>query len=104
MEKVKLGVSTCLLGEKVRYDGQHKLNRYLKDQVGQFVAFYPVCPEVDCGLPVPREAMRLVGDADNPRLMTQKTGIDHTDRMKTWMAGVLDQLDAAGISGPRSFL
>ena len=94
-----MGVSACLMGEKVRYDGQHKLNRYIKDQLGQFVAFYPVCPEVDCGLPVPREAMRLVGDPEDPRLITQKTGIDHTDRMKDWMAGVLDQLASVGISG-----
>ncbi|OVE78071.1 hypothetical protein BVX99_00690, partial [bacterium F16] len=99
MAQIKLGISTCLLGEKVRYDGQYKLNHYLKDQVGQFVSFYPVCPEADCGLSIPREAMRLVGDIDNPRLMTQKTGIDHTDRMNAWMAGALDQLETAGISG-----
>ncbi|MCF8039793.1 MAG: DUF523 domain-containing protein, partial [Desulfohalobiaceae bacterium] len=61
-EKIKLGVSTCLLGEKVRYDGGHKLSRYVRDTLGQYFDFVPVCPEMECGLPVPREALRLVGD------------------------------------------
>ena len=60
--KIPLGISACLLGENVRYDGGHKLDHYLSDTLGQFVKWVPVCPEVECGLPVPREAMRLVGD------------------------------------------
>jgi uncharacterized protein YbgA (DUF1722 family)/uncharacterized protein YbbK (DUF523 family) len=59
-ERINLGISTCLVGEHVRYDGGHKLNHYLKDVVGQFVNWISVCPEVECGLCVPREAMRLV--------------------------------------------
>jgi uncharacterized protein YbbK (DUF523 family) len=58
MEKIRLGISTCLLGENVRYDGGHKLNRFLTDTLGQYVEYVPVCPEVECGLPVPRESMQ----------------------------------------------
>ena len=81
---IKIGISRCLLGEPVRYDGGHQHDRYLTRTLGQFVEYVPVCPEVECGLPIPRESMRLVGDADSPRLMTRKTKIDHTDQMHTW--------------------
>ncbi len=57
--KPRLGISTCLLGEKVRYDGAGKRDPFLVDTFGQFVEWVPVCPEVECGLPVPREAMHL---------------------------------------------
>jgi uncharacterized protein YbgA (DUF1722 family)/uncharacterized protein YbbK (DUF523 family) len=66
--KIKAGISACLLGQKVRYDGQDKLDHYLRDTAGRFFEWLPVCPEVECGLPVPREAMRLVGAAESPRL------------------------------------
>jgi len=84
MEKIKLGISSCLLGEKVRYDGGHKLDHFLADTLGNYVTWVPVCPEVESGLPVPREAMHLVGDPKAPRLVTIRTGIDHTSRMKRW--------------------
>ena len=94
-----IGISSCLLGNNVRYDGQHKLDRYLRDQLGRFVQFVPVCPEVECGLSIPREAMRLVDIEGEHRLMTQKTGIDHTDRMQKWAEeklGELGKLDLCG--------
>jgi uncharacterized protein YbgA (DUF1722 family)/uncharacterized protein YbbK (DUF523 family) len=98
-DRVKLGISSCILGEKVRYDGQHKLDPYLKVTIGQFVKWVPVCPEVDCGLPVPREAMRLVGDPESPRLVTQRTGIDYTDRMLRWSRAELRRLGKEGLCG-----
>jgi uncharacterized protein YbgA (DUF1722 family)/uncharacterized protein YbbK (DUF523 family) len=98
-DRVKLGISSCILGEKVRYDGQHKLDPYLKVTIGQFVKWVPVCPEVDCGLPIPREAMCLVGDPEVPRLMTQRTGIDHTDRMLRWAETKLMSLDKEDLCG-----
>ena len=73
MNKIKLGISSCLLGNPVRYDGGHKLDRFLTDTLGRYVDWLPVCPEVECGLPVPREAMRLVGDPEDPRLVTFRT-------------------------------
>jgi uncharacterized protein YbgA (DUF1722 family)/uncharacterized protein YbbK (DUF523 family) len=98
-EKIKIGISSCLLGEKVRYDGGHKLDHYLKDTLGQFVDWVPVCPEVESGLPVPREAMRLVGDADAPRLVTRKTAIDHTVRILAWAEKKLDELERQDLCG-----
>jgi uncharacterized protein YbgA (DUF1722 family)/uncharacterized protein YbbK (DUF523 family) len=83
MEKpIKLGISSCLLGERVRWNGTHKLDRYLTDTLGTFVE--PVCPEVECGFDVPREPFRQVGDPDSPRLITSRTKIDYTDHMTQW--------------------
>jgi len=90
---IKIGVSSCLMGETVRFDGGHKHDRYITGTLGKYFTFVPVCPETECGLKVPREAMRLVGVVDNPRLVTNKTGIDHTERMQTWAAKRLDALD-----------
>ncbi len=83
-DTIKIGISTCLLGKPVRYNGGHKHDRFLTNTLGRFVTYVPVCPEVECGLPVPRESMRLVGDADKTCLMTLNTKIDHTNRMKIW--------------------
>jgi uncharacterized protein YbgA (DUF1722 family)/uncharacterized protein YbbK (DUF523 family) len=98
-ERIKIGISSCLLGEEVRYDGGHKLDHYFKDTLGQFVEWVSVCPEVEYGLPVPREAMRLVGDPSSPRLVTQKTGIDHTNGMIKWASKRLKELDQKDLSG-----
>ena len=83
-ERIKLGVSQCLMGENVRYDGGHQLDRFIRDTLGQYVDFVPVCPEVECGMPVPREAMRLTGNPESPRLMTIRTRKDLTEQMLTW--------------------
>lgn len=96
---IKLGISSCLMGNNVRYDGGHKLDRFLRDTLGQYVTFVPVCPEVECGLPVPRESMHLVGDPADPRLVTTRTGIDHTDRMKRWARERLDSLAREELCG-----
>ena len=99
MDKIKLGISACLTGEKVRYDGQHKLDHYLMDILGKFVEYVPVCPEVGCGMTVPREAMRLVGDKDSPRLMTIRTQVDKTDIMVAWAKPELDRLAQEDLCG-----
>jgi len=96
---IKIGVSTCLLGEKVRFDGGHKHNRYITQTLGQFFEFVPVCPESECGLGIPREAMRLVGAVDAPRLVTNKTLMDHTDQMLSWAEGRLDALEKENLCG-----
>ncbi|NLX60011.1 MAG: DUF523 and DUF1722 domain-containing protein [Phycisphaerae bacterium] len=98
-EKIRLGISTCLLGEPVRYDGGQKRDDFLVDTLGQYVQWVPICPEVECGLPVPREAMRLVGDAESPRLLTIRTKIDHTDRMLGWAARRVGELEREGLCG-----
>ncbi len=81
---MRILVSACLLGEKVRYDGGHKRDPFLVETLGKFVELVPVCPETECGLPTPREPMRLEGPADSPRLVTERTGIDHTARLLSW--------------------
>ena len=99
MKRIKLGISSCLLGEKVRYDGGHKLDHYIKETLGNYVDWVPVCPEVQYGLPVPREAMRLIGTAGSPRLVTIHTGADHTDGMLSWAKQRLDRLEKEDICG-----
>ncbi len=98
-EPLKLGISACLLGEKVRYDGGHKLDPFLVDTLGRFVEYVPVCPEAECGLGIPREAMHLAGNPSDPRLVTIRTGFDHTDRMRAWAAGRLDNLTRENLCG-----
>jgi len=83
-DKIKIGISRSLLGENFPYDGGHKWDRFITDTLGIYLEFVPVCPEVECGLGVPREAMHLEGDPQNPRLVTIKNKIDHTDKMKTY--------------------
>jgi hypothetical protein len=73
-EKIRLGVSACLLGDEVRYDGGHKRDAFLVDTLGPFVEWVPVCPEVEVGLGVPRPAIRLVGSAVTPSLVVERTG------------------------------
>ncbi len=99
MTPVRLGISSCLLGEKVRYDGGHRLDHYLRDVLGKFVTWVPVCPESECGLGIPREAMRLVGDPASQRLVTIHTGKDLTQRMARWIDKRLEELAKEDLSG-----
>jgi len=99
MDKIKMGISRCLLGENVRYDGGHQHDRYLTDTLGNYFVYIPVCPEVEYGLPIPREALRLVGKPEDARLMTIKTGIDHTDGMLEWAYGKLKELEKEDLCG-----
>lgn len=96
---IRIGVSACLLGERVRYDGGHKHDRYITDTLGRFFHFVPVCPEVECGLPVPREAMRLERDGTDVRLVTNKTHVDHTRRMLDWCARRVRELESEDLCG-----
>lgn len=99
MDKIRIGISSCLLGENVRYDGGHKLDHFLVETLGQYVKYVPVCPEVECGLGIPRESMHLAGDLENPRLVTTRTGMDLTDRMKRWAAKRVKELENEGLTG-----
>jgi uncharacterized protein YbgA (DUF1722 family)/uncharacterized protein YbbK (DUF523 family) len=81
---VRLGISSCLLGQEVRFDGGHKRDAFLVEVFGRYVEWVPVCPEVEMGLGVPRETMRLESHGGEVRLITPKTGADHTDRLRTF--------------------
>jgi uncharacterized protein YbbK (DUF523 family) len=98
-EKVKLGISSCLLGNNVRWNGGHKLDRFLTNTLGEFVDFIPVCPEAECGMGIPREPLRLVGDPANPRLINTKSKIDRTDQMQAWARKRLKALEMEDLCG-----
>lgn len=96
---IPIGISSCLLGNKVRYDGGHSHDRFLTQTLGLFTRYVPVCPEVECGMPVPREALRLTGDPEHPRLVTQKTGEDKTRQMQDWIKIRLKTLEKENLCG-----
>jgi uncharacterized protein YbgA (DUF1722 family)/uncharacterized protein YbbK (DUF523 family) len=98
-EKIRLGVSSCLLGEKVRFDGGHKLDRFLTETLGRFVEFVPVCPEVEMGLPTPRETLRLVGEPNAQRLVFSKSGEDITETMTSWAQTRVAELEKEDLCG-----
>jgi len=83
---IRLGVSSCLLGETVRYDGGHKRDRFLTDLLGSFVEWIPVCPEVEVGMGTPRPALRLVreGEGGEVRMVEIASGRDHTRAMQRY--------------------
>jgi uncharacterized protein YbgA (DUF1722 family)/uncharacterized protein YbbK (DUF523 family) len=99
LTKIKLGISACLLGEKVRYDGGHKLDHFITETLGKFVEFVPICPEVECGLGIPREAMHLVSSPEGPRLVTIRTQVDYTERMRTWAQKRVVELEQEDLCG-----
>ena len=96
---IAIGVSSCLLGEAVRYDGGHKHDRYITDTLGRYFRFVPICPEVGCGLPVPREAMRLEGDSSAPRLMTTRGRRDLTGQMQAFCERTIADLELERLRG-----
>ena len=99
LDPVRIGISSCLLGEHVRFDGGHKRDRFLTETLARFVEFVPVCPEVESGLPVPRETMRLVRTEGVLRLVAPASGTDHTRRMAEWAERRCAELAVAGLSG-----
>ena len=99
LTKIRLGISSCLLGEKVRYDGGQKLDHFITETLGKFVEFVPVCPEVECGLGIPREAMHLSSSPEGPRLVTIRTQVDHTERMRAWAQKRVVELEQEGLCG-----
>src|SRR5438132_1425194 len=74
----RVGVSSCLLGEEVRFNGGHKRYRFLTDDLGPYVDWVPYCPEVSIGLGTPREPIRLTADG---RLVNRGGTADHTAAM-----------------------
>lgn len=97
--RIKIGISSCLLGENVRWNGGHKLDRYLTQTLGQFLEFVPVCPEVEAGFGIPRETMRLEGHPQSPRLVTSRTKVDHTERMLEWAKKRVEELSRENLCG-----
>jgi uncharacterized protein YbgA (DUF1722 family)/uncharacterized protein YbbK (DUF523 family) len=96
---IRMGISSCLLGQEVRYNGGHVRDDLLLSTLGQHVQWVPVCPEVEVGMGVPRENIRLVGESENPRLIAPKSGTDYTEIMKKWSSGRLAELKDTDLHG-----
>jgi uncharacterized protein YbgA (DUF1722 family)/uncharacterized protein YbbK (DUF523 family) len=98
-QTIKIGVSSCLLGKEVRYNGGHSHDRYITGTLGQYFTFVGVCPEVEAGFGIPRETLRLVGDPESPRLLTSKTRQDYTDTMLNWARTRVKELEKENLCG-----
>jgi uncharacterized protein YbgA (DUF1722 family)/uncharacterized protein YbbK (DUF523 family) len=98
-DRPRLGISACLLGQAVRYDGGHKRDPFLTETLGPLVEWVPVCPEVELGLGIPRETIRLEGDPRAPRLVAPKSGTDHTLAMTRLARRRTAELAALDLSG-----
>ena len=99
MTSVRIGISSCLLGQKVRFDGGHKRDAFLVDTFGPYVEWVDACPEVECGMTTPREAIRLVRDGAGVKLVGVKSGTDHTARMKEYAAPRVEKLAGERLDG-----
>jgi len=98
-DEIKIGVSTCLLGEEVRFDAGHKRDRFVVDDLGRYVTFVAVCPEVGIGMSIPREAIRLVRHGEDIRLRGTRSDTDHTEAMLAYAEATVAPLIEAGICG-----
>ncbi|MEO6236540.1 MAG: DUF523 and DUF1722 domain-containing protein [Vicinamibacterales bacterium] len=99
MSRLRIGISSCLLGDEVRFDGGHKRDSFLTGTLAPFVEWVRVCPEVEIGLGIPRETLRLVRVGDDSRMITTRSGIDHTDKMRAYAVRRTKQLAAMGLRG-----
>ena len=97
--RIPIGISACLLGEKVRFDGGHKHDASLTDTLGPYFDYVPVCPEVGCGFSVPRESMHLVGIPEQCRLIGNKTGTDFTEQMQAFCDRIVEELKDKNLHG-----
>ena len=98
-EPIRIGVSKCLLGENVRFDGGHSRDRFVTDEISRWVEYVPVCPEVEMGMGTPRPTIRLVDNGDGVRLFCPSTGEDFTDAMQAFSARKLRELKEANLDG-----
>ena len=94
-----VGVSACLLGQRVRWDGGHKSDDFLIGMLGRYVQWVPVCPEVEVGLPVPRDTLRLVRRGTEVRMVMPRSGTDHTDAMQAYAVRTARDLAARDLCG-----
>ncbi len=97
--ELRVGISACLLGRNVRYDGGNSLDRLLRDTFGRYLKWVPVCPEVECGLPVPREPVIVRVRDEKPCLIARYSGVDYTERFKVWITEKLKELQGLNLSG-----
>jgi uncharacterized protein YbbK (DUF523 family) len=99
MDRLIIGVSACLLGVKVRYNGEDRREPFMSERLGEYAQLLPICPEVESGLSVPREPMILVGRPEGPRIVTRDSRVDYTDLISAWVRGKVSELKKKGIHG-----
>jgi uncharacterized protein YbbK (DUF523 family) len=97
--RARVGISACLLGQRVRYDGGHKRSRPITGTLGRIFEWVPVCPEVELGLGVPRETLRLETRGRSQRLAFTDSRVDITSRMNAWSRDRLAQLERLDLCG-----
>ncbi len=96
MEKIVVGISSCLLGNEVRFDGGHKRHSYIEQTLGQYFQFRSFCPEVECGMGIPRPAVQLRNTGRDIRCVEFKNhNVDVTERLQSiseqqrhWLSGL----------------
>ena len=96
---LRLGVSSCLLGNEVRFDGGHKRDRFLTDLLSDFAEWVPVCPEVEAGMGIPRPVLRLVREGGEVRMQETASGRDYTRAMRSYSARRVRALRALELCG-----
>ena len=96
---IRIGVSSCLLGQNVRYDGGHKKDDFVTGLLGKFVEFVPVCPEVEVGMSIPRPTIRLERRGETVHLVDPKNGVDHTEAMQRWAERKVAELGKLDLCG-----
>jgi uncharacterized protein YbgA (DUF1722 family)/uncharacterized protein YbbK (DUF523 family) len=96
---IRVGVSACLVGQRVRWDGGHKSDAFLTGMLGRYVKWVPVCPEVEVGLPVPRDTLRLVRRGAEIRMVMPRSGTDHTEPMRAYAARMARALASRDLCG-----
>ena len=97
--RLRIGISSCLLGDEVRFDGGHKRDLFLTQTLAPYVEWVRVCPEVEVGMGVPREPLRLVNRDGDIRMITTRTGVDHSDAMRAYAARRTTALAAMDLRG-----
>jgi uncharacterized protein YbgA (DUF1722 family)/uncharacterized protein YbbK (DUF523 family) len=98
-QPIRIGISSCLLGEKVRFDAGHKRDAFIVDTLGRFFQWVPVCPEMEIGLGAPRETLRLEGSPEAPQLLAQKTRNDLTETMQRYAVNRVSELSKLHLHG-----
>ncbi|MEP6914519.1 MAG: DUF523 and DUF1722 domain-containing protein [Acidobacteriota bacterium] len=96
---MRIGISACLLGQEVRFDGGHKRDSFLTEVLAPHVEWVPVCPEVEVGMGTPRETLRLVREQGTVRMITTRSAVDHTDAMNAWSARRVEALAREDLDG-----
>ncbi len=98
-DSIRVGISSCLLGRRVRFDAGHKQDRYITNILAHYFEFVPVCPEMEVGMGIPREAVHLEGGSEAPRMIGVKSGEDWTDMMNSYSKSRVEKSDLSAISG-----